>query len=1356
VPGCGVYSSTTSVVIVPTPLPVINSNTPVCENSTLFMSTATVTGYSYNWSGPGGYTSNLPAVVFSQANINQGGVYTLSVSNQGCTPVVQTVTTQVNQMLGPVTAQGNTPLCSGETLRLTSLGGLQNSVYAWTGPNGFTSSQQNGILTPIQTTHQGTFTLTVTSPGCNTMSNTLAVTVIPTQPVLVTNTSPVCEGSPLFFDATYVANTLYSWSGPNGYTWVGRTPSINQTVPSQTGIYTVSVTQPGCQPIPFTTSVNVGQLLVQMLPTTNSPVCSGDTLRMQVASVTGVTYSWAGPNGYTGNQNAIAIANAQLNQAGTYTLTAITPGCGRYEHEFNTQVNNAPVLNSYAVAPMICEGGNLDLYAGGNNLRALYRWDGPNGFTSTQSYAGILGIRPLQAGVYSVRMTVQGCSPILDTVQVFVPTNISQLTGGTNTPVCGGNTLTLSATSYSGATYLWAGPGGFTANTAVVNRTNATAQMSGLYSLTVSSGNCTPVFFTYPVTVSNSGLAGASSNSPVCGGANLTLQGSGPRGSSYLWTGPNGYSSRNGTEILVNAQPAQTGIYSLIVTIPSCGSLSFTTSVAVGSNLNNSAITTNLPVCSGNTFKLTATPYPDASYDWAGPNGFTSFSSNDSLPAVTTLGSGNYSVIISTPGCLPVVRNVTATILPPLSVTASANSPVCQGNNLFFNSNQNTGVLFSWTGPNGFTSNSPTPSLTNVQPNQSGTYALSVSMNGCGVASTSVAVQVGADLSSMVATSNSPVCAGQTLNVSATVIPNVVYAWAGPNGYTGSGATSSVINATRNATGNYTLTVSSPGCGSLQRQTLATVDTIPVITPSANTPLCQGGTLQLSTPWALNSSIRWDGPNGFSSPLRTPSISNVQPSQSGVYSLSVTTNCGIVSATVPVTVNPGLGGINISVNNPVCTGQVLRLSTATVSGYSYLWSGPNGFNSSNASDSIVNVNTNAGGVYTLQVNSSTCGSSTLTTAPVIVTNVASVVASGNTPICQGGTLQLNAGQMTGTTYSWSGPGGFTSSLIGPSVINITPTQGGLYTLNASVPGCGVVSSTVNIAVGSSLTGLFVSSNAPICLAGTLRLTVAPARSGYVYSWSGPSGFTSSNAVESIVNAQVSNSGLYSVTVTSPGCGSTQLSTGTLRVVDPSTLTASGNTPVCVGGTLNLVAPSLPGVGAYVWNGPGGFQSNGRTATRFGIQLSQGGQYSLTASMPGCGIVSTTVAISVVSCKASNPTATAESTAGTVVPDAEILVPQDKVSEQGVSSFATLTAWPNPNEGSSVNLKWEGLSEMDATITLKVYDSQGKVVFLQSLTREDKSSLHAASISFGQVLPAGQYIIESIHDGSRQYVKLIVE
>ena len=1356
VPGCGVYSSTTSVVIAPTPLPVINSNTPVCENSTLFMSTATVTGYSYNWSGPGGYTSNLPAVVFSQANINQGGVYTLSVSNQGCTPVVQTVTTQVNQMLGPVTAQGNTPLCSGETLRLTALGGLQNSVYAWTGPNGFTSSQQNGILTPIQKTHQGTFTLTVTSPGCNTMSNTLPVTVIPFQPVLVTNTSPVCEGSPLFFDATYVANTLYSWSGPNGYTWVGRTPSINQTVPSQTGIYTVSVTQPGCQPIPFTTSVNVGQLLVQMLPTTNSPVCLGDTLRMQVASVTGVTYSWAGPNGYTGNQNAIAISNAQLNQAGTYTLTAITPGCGRYEHEFNTQVNNTPVLNAYAAAPMICEGGNLDLYAGGNNLRALYRWDGPNGFTSTQSYAGILGIRPLQAGVYSVIMTVQGCSQILDTVQVFVPTNISQLTGGTNTPVCGGNTLTLSATSYSGATYLWAGPGGFTANTAVVNRTNATAQMSGLYSLTVSSGNCTPVFFTYPVTVSNSGLAGASSNSPVCGGANLTLQGSGPRGSSYLWTGPNGYSSRNGTEILVNAQPAQTGIYSLIVTIPSCGSLSFTTSVAVGSNLNNSAITTNLPVCSGNTFKLTATPYSDALYDWAGPNGFTSFSSNDSLPAITTLGSGNYSVIISTPGCLPVVRNVIATILPPLSVTASANSPVCQGNNLFFNSNQNTGVLFSWTGPNGFTSNSPTPSLTNVQPNQSGTYALSVSMNGCGVASTSVAVQVGADLSSMVATSNSPVCAGQTLNVSATVIPNVVYVWAGPNGYTGSGATSSVVNATRNATGNYTLTVSSPGCGSLQRQTLATVDTIPVITPSANTPLCQGGTLQLSTPWALNSSIRWDGPNGFSSALRTPSISNVQPLQSGVYSLRVTTNCGIVSATVPVTVNPGLGGINISVNNPVCTGQVLRLSTATVSGYSYLWSGPNGFTSSNASDSIVNVNTNAGGVYTLQVNSSTCGSSTLTTAPVIVTNVASVVASGNTPICQGGTLQLNAGQMTGTTYSWSGPGGFTNSLRAPSVINITPTQGGVYTLNASVPGCGVVSSTVNIAVGSSLTGLFVSSNAPICLAGTLRLTVAPARSGYVYSWSGPSGFTSSNAVESIVNAQVSNSGLYSVTVTSPGCGSTQLSTGTLRVVDPSTLTASGNTPVCVGGTLNLVAPSLAGVGAYVWNGPGGFQSNGRTATRFAIQLSQGGQYSLTASMPGCGIVSTTVAISVVSCKASNPTATAESTAGTVVPDAEILVPQDKVSEQGVSSFATLTAWPNPNEGSSVNLKWEGLSEMDATITLKVYDSQGKVVFLQSLTREDKSSLHAASISFGQVLPAGQYIIESIHDGSRQYVKLIVE
>jgi hypothetical protein len=146
-----------------------------------------------------------------------------------------------------------------------------------------------------------------------------------------------------------------------------------------------------------------------------------------------------------------------------------------------------------------------------------------------------------------------------------------------------------------------------------------------------------------------------------------------------------------------------------------------------------------------------------------------------------------------------------------------------------------------------------------------------------------------------------------------------------------------------------------------------------------------------------------------------------------------------------------------------------------------------------------------------------------------------------------------------------------------------------------------------------------------------------------------------------------------------------------------------------------------------------------------MQLSQGGVYSVTASVPGCGTVTSTVTINVVNCK-SVVNATTDSISG---------------AGNGLDLNTTnvgqtiLTAWPNPNEGTEVNLKWEGLSTTDATITVKVYDAQGKLVYVKSVKRGDETPIWTETVAFGQVLSQGQYVIETVHEGSRQYVKLMV-
>lgn len=71
----------------------------------------------------------------------------------------------------------------------------------------------------------------------------------------------------------------------------------------------------------------------------------------------------------------------------------------------------------------------------------------------------------------------------------------------------------------------------------------------------------------------------------------------------------------------------------------------------------------------------------------------------------------------------------------------------------------------------------------------------------------------------------------------------------------------------------------------------------------------------------------------------------------------------------------------------------------------------------------------------------------------VSTNYASPDGAGNNgPVCVGSSLALSATTIGGATYSWAGPGGFTSSLQNPS-FNYTPANAGVYSVQVTVAGC---------------------------------------------------------------------------------------------------------------------------------------------------------------------------------------------------------------------------------------------------------------------------------------------------------------
>ncbi len=85
----------------------------------------------------------------------------------------------------------------------------------------------------------------------------------------------------------------------------------------------------------------------------------------------------------------------------------------------------------------------------------------------------------------------------------------------------------------------------------------------------------------------------------------------------------------------------------------------------------------NSPVCSPHTVQLTASG--SGSYSWTGPNGFTAFTANASLPASTPTASGTYSVsAINSIGCSN-QNSLLVTVLPQPDLQTTAAAKACDG-----------------------------------------------------------------------------------------------------------------------------------------------------------------------------------------------------------------------------------------------------------------------------------------------------------------------------------------------------------------------------------------------------------------------------------------------------------------------------------------------------------------------------------------------------------------------------------------------------------------------------------------------------------------------------------------------------
>ena len=74
-------------------------------------------------------------------------------------------------------ASNNGPICSGGTLQL-SASTAAGATYAWTGPNGFTSTAQNPSIPGVNAAATGTYSVTITVGGCTSTASSTTATVL--------------------------------------------------------------------------------------------------------------------------------------------------------------------------------------------------------------------------------------------------------------------------------------------------------------------------------------------------------------------------------------------------------------------------------------------------------------------------------------------------------------------------------------------------------------------------------------------------------------------------------------------------------------------------------------------------------------------------------------------------------------------------------------------------------------------------------------------------------------------------------------------------------------------------------------------------------------------------------------------------------------------------------------------------------------------------------------------------------------------------------------------------------------------------------------------------------------------------
>lgn len=764
----------------------------------------------------------------------------------------------------PGTITGAASVCQGQTSVAYSVPPIANATgYNWTLPanTSIASGSNTNSITVNYSASAASGNITVAGTNtCGTGSSSapLVVTVnnVPAQTSAIQGATSPCQGSSNIYQITSISGVTYTWSVPSGWviisgqgtailtTTAGSTSGSIQVIPSNAcGNGTASTL--GVTPI--TAPVLTGTISGAAAP------CQNSSQTYSVPAMTGVTFSWTVPTGWTINSgqgtNSITVTTGTT---GGNIQASASNSCGTsFYPMLATTIAVMPVQPSVITGSATPCSATSQTYSVTNTSGITYTWSVPSDWLitagqGTNSMTATIGSAAGNITVVPSNNCGNGPSRLLAVTTMAVPAQPSVITGSSSP--CQGSTQQYSVTNTSSVTYTWSVPTGW-----IITAGQGTNQV------TVTIGTLSGNIEVVPSNACGSGLSRtlsvASTNTPAqpsaisgaanpCAGSTQTYTVTNTTGVTYTWALPTGWSilSGQGTNT-VSVNAGTSGGTIQVTPSNSCGNGSAQTlTVSITSiPAQPGSISGSASPCQGTSQNYSVPSVSGITYTWAAPAGWNILSGQGTAAITVTTGSagGTLSVVPSNV-CGSGPASTLATTVNYVTADAGTDQTIAYQTSTTLNGNATNGsgnYGWSWT-PSALLIN---PSIQNPQTTD--------------LQSTSMFTLTVTDLTTQCTGTDQVIVAvtGGPLSVSVVADPDVIC----------EGLSSQLTALASNGTGNYTYT------------------------------------------WSSN-------PAGFTSNIQSPVVS---PSVTTQYIVEVSDGVEIVTGSATVTVNP-LPGMPGKPNGP--------------------------------------------------------------------------------------------------------------------------------------------------------------------------------------------------------------------------------------------------------------------------------------------------------------------------------------------------------------------------------------------------------------------------------------------------------